>query len=197
MSAKSIKAFQKALEAYKPGKEEASFQARMLALLQKGPLAFSRELLEGHFTASAWILETTTPAVLLLHHRKLDRWLQPGGHADGNPDLGMVACQEALEETGLELGPKPPDAIFDLDIHRIPELKGVPAHEHFDVRYLFLLNKKTIPKPNHESRDIAWIPLTEVAEKTGHEPSILRLISKSLSLLNGHPALGDGLTNDL
>ena len=190
MNDQKIQDFQKALEAYKPDDEEKDFHARMLALLQKGPVAFSRDLLEAHFTASAWIVETSTPSVLLLHHRKLDRWLQPGGHADGNMHLGIVACKEALEETGLVLGPMPLDAIFDVDIHRIPEHKGVPAHDHYDVRYLFLLSSKARLKANHESKELAWVLLSEVAEKTGQEPSILRLIRKSEALLRGH-------TNDL
>lgn len=197
MSDQKIQDFQKALEAYKPDDEEKDFHARMLALLQKGPVAFSRDFLEAHFTASAWILETATPAVLLLHHRKLDRWLQPGGHADGNLHLGKVASQEALEETGLELGPMPLGAIFDVDVHRIPEHNGVPAHDHYDVRYLFLLSSKTRLKANHESKELAWVPLLEVAEKTGQEPSILRLIRKSEALLRDHPMPRDGHTNDL
>jgi 8-oxo-dGTP pyrophosphatase MutT (NUDIX family) len=187
MSAIELKDFQRALEAYMPEEEEEDFRIRMLTLLQKGPLAFSREMLSAHFTASAWIVETSTPSVLLLHHRKLDRWLQPGGHADGELQLGKVAHKEALEETGLNLPPVPLEAIFDLDIHQIPEHKGIPAHHHYDVRFLFLLPQKSEVKANHESRALAWVPLDEVAEKTGEEPSILRLVRKSRAVLHGKP----------
>ena len=94
-----------------------------------------RERLAGHFTASAWLVDGAGERVLLTHHRKLDRWLQLGGHADGDRDFARVALREAEEESGLT-GLSVEPAIFDLDAHWIPEHKDVPAHCHYDVRFV-------------------------------------------------------------
>jgi 8-oxo-dGTP pyrophosphatase MutT (NUDIX family) len=186
MNGKDIEAIQYALQHYQPQKEELAFKERMLHLLKKGAISFSRSHLEAHFTASSWILDLSTPSVLLLHHRKLDRWLQPGGHADENPQLAQVAAKEALEETGLALKIPALEAIFDLDIHTIPAHKDIPAHEHFDVRYLFLCSTQEAVMRNKESKDLAWIPLQDVATVAGHEPSILRMVRKSQAIIDAH-----------
>jgi 8-oxo-dGTP pyrophosphatase MutT (NUDIX family) len=106
--------------------------------------------------------------------------LQPGGHADGELDLAQVACKELLEETGLDF-PKPSlDAIFDIDIHLIPEHKGVPKHAHYDVRYLFISPILQAPILNAESKAIHWVPLAEVSSLVNSEASILRMVHKSV-----------------
>src|SRR3546814_21064486 len=96
---------------------------------------FKRERLEGHFTASAWVVAVDGKRTLLTHHRKLGLWLQPGGHADGDTELPRAALKEAEEETGLP-GLRIEPGIFDLDRHWIPETKGVPAPWHNDVGYV-------------------------------------------------------------
>lgn len=114
---------------------EAATVDRFSALLSDAEDPFRRERLAGHFTASAWLVDATGTRVLLTHHRKLDRWLQLGGHADGVRDFARVALTEAEEESGLADLSVEPD-IFDLDAHDIPEHKGVPAHVHYDVRFV-------------------------------------------------------------
>ena len=102
----------------------------------------------------------------MTHHRQLNRWLQPGGHADGNPDLLYVAINEAREETGLTKLKVKSDKIFDLDIHNIPKFNNVPQHFHYDIRFIL----ETKRKPNEiiiskESYDVAWIHRSVVLTK--------------------------------
>jgi 8-oxo-dGTP pyrophosphatase MutT (NUDIX family) len=110
------------------------------------------------------VLDAERKRLLLIHHRALDRWLQPGGHADGDPDLEAVARREVLEETGaggLELLVPGP---FDLDIHAIPEKPGVPAHLHYDVRFLFAAPADSILQADErEVRAAVWVPLEHLS----------------------------------
>ncbi|WP_296620493.1 NUDIX hydrolase [Marivirga sp.] len=171
---------------YSPqSEEEKIFKQQMLQLYQeKSIVAFSRENLEAHFTASAWILNPNTQEVLLLHHKKLDKWLQPGGHADGETDLEKVARKEANEETALENLDLVSDQVFDIDIHLIPEKKGIPQHDHYDVRFAYFCSNKGGTQINSESKDFQWINIKDVHTLT-KEPSILRMVKKSKSILNG------------
>ncbi|WP_245816826.1 MULTISPECIES: NUDIX hydrolase [Reichenbachiella] len=143
---------------------------------------FERSLSFGHITASAWVLNPNRDAVMLLHHKKLDRWLQPGGHADGDEDVVRVAQKELSEETGLTQVKLLKDGIFDLDIHAIPARKADLAHEHYDVRFVFVALQPDEMKKNEESNDLAWIPLEQLDDYVAGEASILRMLEKSKHL---------------
>ena len=80
---------------------EGDTTLRFRDFVVQNPQCFERSLKEGHVTGSAWILDATGEKTLLTHHRKLNLWLQPGGHADGNSDVLAVAMQECREETGV------------------------------------------------------------------------------------------------
>src|SRR5437773_8684321 len=97
---------------------------------------FERSLQIGHITGSAWIVDRDRTHALLTRHRKLNKWLQLGGHADGDPDILRVALREAREESNLDAIRPVSEAIFDVDIHLIPERAGEPEHLHYDVRFL-------------------------------------------------------------
>ena len=114
--------------------EEQETVDRFLAFVQANERCFERDLWMGHVTGSAWLVNSAGSHVLLTHHRKLGRWLQLGGHSDGNPDPLAVAMLEAEEESGLRVTPLS-EQIFDIDIHEIPPRKADPAHFHFDVRF--------------------------------------------------------------
>ncbi|WP_041649982.1 NUDIX hydrolase [Marivirga tractuosa] len=176
----------KALQQYGPVfEEEEIHKNKMLHLYRtKGAEAFSRENLEAHFTASAWITNPHTNEVLLIHHKKLNKWLQPGGHADGETDLEKVARKEANEETGLSNLLLVSDMPFDIDIHIIPENKGVPQHYHYDVRFAYFCSDKNDTQINHESNDFQWVNINQVEQLT-KEPSLLRMVEKSKTILNG------------
>jgi 8-oxo-dGTP pyrophosphatase MutT (NUDIX family) len=115
--------------------------------------------------------------VLLTHHRKLDRWLQLGGHADGDGDVLGVAMKEAEEESGLTDFSHVGHGIFDIDIHLIPERKGEPAHFHYDVRYVLRANGCLDFTVSEESHDLRWVKLDGVKTLTS-EPSMMRMVAK-------------------
>lgn len=169
------------LEAYRQSHpEEHATIERFIAFVRRCPDCFERSLLEGHITASAWILNAEGDQVLLTHHRKLDAWLQLGGHADGETDVQAVALKEAREESGLEDFEVLGESIYDLDIHLIPERKGVPEHYHYDVRYLLRATGSTDYVVSEESHDLRWVAQGEVADLTT-DGSMLRMVRKCLS----------------
>ena len=141
---------------------------------------FLRARLAGHFTGSAGVVDGTGTRTLLTHHRKLDRWLQLGGHADGVRDLCTVALQEAQEESGLR-GLTVDADIFDLDRHRIPEHKGVPAHWHYDVRYVVRTQGHEDFIVSDESHALAWRDIAQVAVDDAMDPSLRRMARKWLA----------------
>jgi 8-oxo-dGTP pyrophosphatase MutT (NUDIX family) len=155
---------------------ELSYKGRFENLLLKYNNCFDRSLLIGHITASAFIINKSKQHVLLMYHAKLNKWLQPGGHCDGNKNVLEVAKKEVFEETGIEILLEKAD-IFDIDIHLIPERKGISAHEHFDIRYLFVVPDNTEFVQNEESLALKWIPIEKIKEYTLEE-SILRMVSK-------------------
>lgn len=140
---------------------------------------FTRERLAGHFTASCWLVDRTGLRVLLTHHRKLDRWLQLGGHADGDRDLARVALREAGEESGLS-GLSVEPEIFDLDRHWIPERGEVPGHWHYDVRYVVRAGAGEDFVVSEESHALAWREIALVAGDDSADPSLRRMAEKWL-----------------
>lgn len=176
----SKKALEKALTSYHSNyPEEMVFRGRMLELLNF-PNCFERSLLHAHFTGSAWVVDLKRKKVLLMHHAKLDRWLQLGGHADGDSDMPRVATKELHEESGSTAFELVSEAIFDIDIHTIPQKKDVPEHEHFDVRFLFYGDSQSPLVRNEESLDLAWVSFDKVAEKVDANDSIARMLNKTI-----------------
>lgn len=167
----SLKAYH---SAYAP---EAAFREQFLALLMH-PRAFFRDHLPGHMTASSWIIGGNGKFALLTHHAKLDRWLQPGGHADGDENILAVAQKEAREETGLTTLELLNTQIFDIDIHPIPARPDFPRHFHYDIRFLFRGNMSEPFTVTAESKNLAWIPAEDFASKTGANVSIMRMAEK-------------------
>lgn len=163
--------------------DEAAFLDRARHFIAAHPGAFHRDHWPAHVTGSAWVVNPSRSATLLLHHKKHDRWFQPGGHADGDHDVRRVALRETAEETGLPaerihlLG----DAIFDLDIHPLPERPGCPRHEHIDIRYLVEIDDRLPIPGNDESHQLLWVPLPQVA-RFNNNRSTLRMVDKSRQL---------------
>jgi 8-oxo-dGTP pyrophosphatase MutT (NUDIX family) len=153
--------------------------ARLRAFVLSTPHCFDRRHLEGHVTGSAWLVDAAGERVLLTHHRKLDKWLQLGGHADGDPDVLAVALREAEEESGLkDLAPLG-DAILDLDVHPIPARPDEPAHWHYDVRFVVQATGSTAYVVSPESHDLAWRSIADLAEDPS-ETSLQRMARKWL-----------------
>ncbi|WP_460760875.1 NUDIX hydrolase [Lysobacter fragariae] len=140
---------------------------------------FTRDRLAGHFTASSWLLDRAGQRVLLTHHRKLDRWLQLGGHADGDRDLARVALREAEEESGLTGLTVEPE-ILDLDRHWIPERGDVPGHWHYDARFVVHAGESDAFVVSEESHDLAWRDINDIADDETLDPSLRRMAHKWL-----------------
>jgi len=162
---------------------EMKMQERMIAFIKQYADCFERTLSVGHITGSAWVVNAKRDSVFLLHHRKLDKWLQPGGHSDGDPHTLNVALRETHEESGVCASHISPvsQGIFDIDIHRIPQRKNEAAHFHYDVRFLLEMDEQQKLIINAESNELAWIELAKIKDYSD-EPSILRMIAKTQKL---------------
>jgi len=152
-----------------------------LKFVMDEPDCFKRELTNGHITGSAWLVNSDGSEVLLTHHRKLDRWLQLGGHADGESDVLAVAIKEAEEESGLTRITHIGSGIFDIDIHPIPARHNEPEHLHYDIRYVLRADGCTEYTVSDESHDLRWVKPEEVETLTT-EPSMMRMVAKWKSL---------------
>ena len=137
---------------------------------------YSRELSIGHITASAWIVDESQSHALLLHHGKLNKWLQPGGHIEDDADILAASIREAREETGVDVNPHS-EKIFDVDIHEIPARLSEPAHFHYDIRFLLIADMTAPLLVSSESKDLAWVDLSDIETLT-QEESVLRMARK-------------------
>lgn len=150
---------------------------RIVDFVSAHPSCFQRALEHGHVTGSAWLLDRDGSRALLTFHRKLGRWLQPGGHADGDCDILAVALREAREESGID-GIEPASLeIFDVDVHRIPARPSEPEHDHYDVRFLFRVTGDNAFRVSEESVSLRWFSMKELAEIETDE-SVRRMARK-------------------
>jgi len=153
------------LEDYRsPDPDQLAFRAQILAFLDAHPLdAHRRTCLPGHLTASALVVDARFERALLTHHRKLGRWLQLGGHCDGDANLAGAALREAREESGIEdlaVLPRP----IDLDVHAIPARPGEPKHLHLDTRFLVIAPEGAVERAGEESHRLGWFTPREARE---------------------------------
>ncbi len=161
---------------------------RFIDFAEEYPNIFDRDLEYGHITGSGFVVSTDFSHILMTYHKKLDKWLQLGGHCDNHPIVHEVALTECREESGLEefeyypfekyfkIETKHP-FIFDLDCHLIPDYKETPEHFHFDVRYLFTADRELPLTISSESKDLKWIPLDDLL-KYNSEESLERPLRK-------------------
>lgn len=158
--------------------EEQQHRERMLALLDSAGDPFTRQhFTPGHFTASGFVLSADGTALLLIHHAKLARWLQPGGHIEPtDADALLAARREVQEEVGLVELPLGVQGLFDLDVHAIPLLGDEPAHEHFDLRFLFRA-REPAPRLGGEAQLARWFAFDEL-ERAESDRSVLRAVRK-------------------
>ncbi|HIF91659.1 MAG: NUDIX hydrolase [Myxococcales bacterium] len=171
--------------------EETATLDRLRGLLANFDRCFHRDCFPGHITSSAWIVSRESGAVLLTHHRKLGRWLQLGGHADGEVDVLASALREAEEESGLRDFRSLPEngspEILDLDVHDIPAHGADPTHQHHDIRFLLeVSDQQPILHQESESKEVRWFPKRDVANLF-YEESLLRMARKASDWLSRAP----------
>lgn len=159
---------------------EAAMAADMIRFVEEHQDCAERSLQVGHLTGSAWIVDQERKRTLLTHHRKLNKWLQLGGHADGELNPLSVAMREACEESGLTKLSVVSEAVFDVDRHLIPARKTEPDHWHYDIRFMIEADPEEPLLISDESHDLAWIEIARMAEYNAEE-SMLRMARKTLA----------------
>lgn len=158
---------------------EGAMTAGTIAFVEAHADCLLRSCVPGHLTGSAWLVNPDRSRVLLTHHLKLDKWLQLGGHADGDPDLLAVALREAREESGLTELRVVSRAVFDVDRHWIPPRKNDPGHYHYDLRFQIEADSAAPLAITSESKDLAWVELSRVTSLNPEE-SMARMVRKTV-----------------
>lgn len=168
--------------------EEARDREQILDFVLRHERPFDRAIAEGHLTGSAITVSADGSHVLLLHHRKLDRWLQPGGHGDPGETTGEeVALREALEESGIRGLTLHPTAEhpLDVDVHDIPARANEAAHEHLDLRYLVVAPEGAVVSPDlAELHEIRWVPWDDV-DALSPDHGLRRALAKARAIVQG------------
>lgn len=168
----------KLLQRYHPvDSQEQMFKEKILLFIDQNVDCFERTLEIGHITASAWLQNKDGSKALLLHHAKLNRWFQLGGHCDGDSDVLAVAIKEVQEESGIQNIVPVSTEIFDLDIHEIPANSREKAHDHYDVRFLLKVVGDEEIIQNKESKELRWIGKNR-AELPTNNASVVRMFDK-------------------
>jgi 8-oxo-dGTP pyrophosphatase MutT (NUDIX family) len=167
------------LEASGPGAADAATRALFVEFARGHADCCERSCVPGHLTGSAWVVSADGERTLLVHHRKLNLWVQPGGHADGEGDLASVALREAEEETGLR-DLRLEGGVFDLDRHAIPARGSEPEHFHYDVRFVVRAGADEAFTVSDESHALRWVPMREIAADSQADESVRRMATKWL-----------------
>lgn len=159
--------------------EETETLQPFVRFIQDNRDCFERSLSIGHLTGSAWLVGPDHSKVLLTHHKKLNKWLQLGGHADGESNILSVALREAYEESGLASIIPISEEIFDIDIHPIPANQKEATHYHYDVRFALQAQDCEEVTVSAESHDLSWVPILSLHDRS-NETSMLRMRLKWL-----------------
>ncbi len=161
--------------------DEINTVTRFIAFVREYEDCFERSLDVGHITGSAWVVNRAGTHTLLTHHRKLNIWLQLGGHVDGDPHVLRAATREAIEESGIPVYAPVRETIFDLDIHSIPARGEIAEHFHYDVRFALQAASKDYVVSD-ESHDLQWVEIENLEAYTTEE-SMLRMRQKWLTYM--------------
>lgn len=168
-------------------------QREVLAAVDADLQILVRSARPGHLTGSGLVVDAAGEQFVLIHHRKLQIWVQPGGHADGEANLARVALDECTEETGIE-GLRVAAPAIDVDIHRVEPPHEDP-HLHYDVRFLVVAPPGAALQLNHESTDGRWVPWGE-ADSVPIDAGMRRLVAAGRRAVYelGEPPTGNELT---
>jgi len=169
------------LRAHEPADEvERASLERLIDFVSTAPDPLSRSASTSHVTGSAVVAAPDGRAFLLIRHRRLGRWLQPGGHVDpGDESVLAAALREAREETGApDIRSADGGRILDVDVHPIPAFENRPAHVHYDVRYLATSEAEAGAGEVEEVTGVAWLTLEESLAH-GVDESLARSLRKA------------------
>ena len=183
------------LAAHRPADAaEAADLERMRAFATSLERPFSPGQRTAHFTGSAMVVDAAGARVCLVHHRKLGRWLQPGGHAepaDGGRIEARRCARRARRRPWRSRCTRPRRCPLDVDVHPIPARGDVPAHLHLDVRVLVVASGE----PAHdaaESHGARWFALDEgeriACDGAPDRADLLRLFAKTRRIVGAPPA---------
>lgn len=159
--------------------KEVKIADQIIEFINNNTDCFHRSNTKGHITGSALLLNNTEDKALLMLHKKINKWFQLGGHADGESNILKVAIKEAQEESGILGIESICNEIIDVDIHLIDKGTDIP-HYHFDVRFLLKVTSDENFVINRESLDLRWMNLDEVKDLS-LESSLLRLMKKGFN----------------
>ena len=169
------KEFLRAIQSYSAKNQNCENAKRIIDFVKNNALCFDRDFAPGHITGSAWIVNRDNNKCLLTLHKKLNMWLQLGGHVEGETDILKAAIREAQEESGIEDIEPITTEIFDVDIHYVAIPNQTP-HYHYDIRYLLQANSENI-KISDESYDLAWFKV-EHLKNMQLNPSVKVMLNK-------------------
>lgn len=171
------------LKAYNPICDlEKGYKKQIIEFIEANPIIFGKKNPNGHITGSAWVVNRQKNKVLLAHHKKLDKWLQVGGHSEENEDILDTALREAYEESGLTSLRTLSKCIFDIDIHLIPQYGADKPHYHYDIRFLLEADDNEKIDISNESKDVKWVPIDRV-DNFNNSDSIKRMVDKTKELV--------------
>jgi 8-oxo-dGTP pyrophosphatase MutT (NUDIX family) len=160
---------------------EETMRLELIKFVQGNKEFFQRSLSIGHVTGSVFAVNPSFKFALLIHHMKLNRWLQFGGHSDGDSNTMHVALREASEESGLKSIRLYTSDIFDIDVHPIPERGNEPEHKHYDVRLLHIADPREPFAISNESKELRWVKISDVAQLNPTD-AMRRMVEKTKRL---------------
>ena len=167
---------------YKPDDEnEKKYKEQILDFLNENDVFLGKKNQIGHITGSSWIVNYDKTKALLTHHRKLDKWIQLGGHTEEDETILETAMREAQEESGLNSVKCLSEEIFDISIHKFSTILDVPEHFHYDIRFLFEADCDEKIIVSNESKDVKWVSLDRMAEYNA-DSSRMRMVKKTNKL---------------
>ena len=160
--------------------EAAKSQELVLALLSSSPEPFSRRQFNpGHITCTGLVLSPGRDRILLVLHRRLQRWLLPGGHVEpDDPLIGDAGRREVVEETGAILRADSSPLLVGVDVHGIPPRRDEPFHLHHDLIFRFQAASDVF-QASEEVREVAWCSVAEF-DRYQLPGSILRSYARAL-----------------
>ncbi len=165
------------IKSYEPLQSESFVKDSFINFINENDNCFERSCLKGHVTASSFVVSPDKESILLCFHRKWNKWVQLGGHADGIEDTLQVALKETEEESGICINQlEVVNELLDIALFFVETSLTEASHYHYDVRYL-MFSKTWDVQVSKESKELRWVRFEDVKKLTT-EVELLRAITK-------------------